>query len=329
MLPHQPFKRYPDGTEYRAWDAYGVGLPDEDNDVLFSWSPWTSAVSEQQHLFQVQYADHLVGEILGSLRESGLYDDSLVVVTSDHGISFEDRTAARYIERSTIDAIGYAPLFVKRPGQTEGAVDDSNVSAIDVLPTILDIVGVELPHPVDGAVIGSDAIDARGTKKQVYDLMGFGGLRLVEILDYDDADQFPGLNQRFIGALTDPDDPLSALYTKLGIDELRGRPIDELVSGSDDASVEVDGLDEVEHPPGSLAFGLLSGIVDGAPDDARLVFAVDGVVVGGSELSTDSSGQRGIFAALVPEGTLDDDSDIRAALLSEDGELLEVEVRPR
>ena len=328
MIPHQPFKRYDDGTEYRVFDPYGEGLPEEDNDVLFSWSPWTSAVSEQQHLFQAQYADRLVGEIVGALRDEGLYDDSLVIVTSDHGISFEDRTPARYFEPSTVDAIGYAPLLLKRPGQTEGAVDDSNVNTTDVLPTILDIVGVELPHPVDGAVIGSDAIEARGTRKQAYDMMGFGGLRLVRVLEYDDRDEFPTVEQRLLGPLADPADPLAALYEHLGIEDLRGRPLDDVVTGTDDASVGVDRLDEVRQTPdGTPPFGMVSGIVDDAPDDARLLLAVDGVVVGGSALSTDSSGQRGIFAVLLPAGALDGENDIRAALVDADGGVLEVDVR--
>ena len=147
MIPHQPFKRYPDGTEYHVDDPLGVGLPEEDGkELVFSWSPWTSAVSEQQHLLQAQYGDQLVGQILEGLRDAGLYDDSLVIVASDHGISFEARTAGRYVEPSTTDAIAYAPLLIKPPGQTDGAVDDSNVMTIDLLPTIADIVGVELPQ---------------------------------------------------------------------------------------------------------------------------------------------------------------------------------------
>ena len=73
MIPHQPFKRYPDGTEYHVDDPLGVGLPEADGkELVFSWSPWTSAVSEQQHLLQAQYGDRLVGQILEGLRDAGL-----------------------------------------------------------------------------------------------------------------------------------------------------------------------------------------------------------------------------------------------------------------
>ena len=58
---------------------------------------------------------------------------------------------------------------------------------------------------------------------------------------------------------------------------------------------------------------------------AKLVLAIDGIVVGGSELSTDSDGRSGRTAVLLPQGALDDENDIRAALLV-DGEVLELGV---
>lgn len=69
----------------------------------------------------------------------------------------------------------------------------------------------------------------------------------------------------------------------------------------------------------------MTGRVRGVPRDAQLVIAVDGVVVGGSKLSTDSDGRDGRFSVLLPQGVLDGDNDIRAALVV-DGEVHELEV---
>lgn len=327
MIPHQPFKRYADGTEYQVVDPLGVGLPEEDRDVLFSWSPWTSTVNEQQHLLQAQYGDQLVGQILDGLRDAGLYDDSLVIVASDHGISFEARTASRYVEPSTTDAIAYAPLLVKPPGQTDGAVDDTNVMTIDLLPTIAEILGIELPAPIDGAAVGSDAIAARGSAKRIYDMSGFGGLRIRKVIDFDDRDAFSTVGDSFIGPLTDPDDPLSALHEALGTEDLVGRRFDDVVTGTYGSSVVVDGLPELLDPGEPSTSALVTGAVSGGSDEQRLILAIDGVVVGGSALSTDSDGRGGRIAVLLPQGALEGHNEIRAALLQQDGEVLEVEVR--
>ena len=330
MIPHQPFKRYPDGTEYGVVDPLGLGLPVEDSKVLFSWSPWVSAVSEQQHLLQAQYGDQLVGEVMAGLRDAGLYDDSLVIVASDHGISFEARTAGRYVEASTVDAIGYTPLLVKPPGQSAGATDDSNVMTYDVLPTIADILDIDLPWETDGDAVGSDTVAARGPEKRIYDMIGFGGLRVREIVEYDDAEAFRTVGDRSIGSLPDPGDDLSALHARLGLAELVGARLDDLVTGRGGA-VGLHQLDALRRPD-DLPLGLVTGDVQDADrlgGDVRLVLAVDGVVVGGSELSTDSDGRSGRIAVLLPPGALDADNDIRAALVRDgpDGrEVVELEV---
>jgi hypothetical protein len=332
MVPHQPFTRYTDGTEYLVHDPYGVGLPEEDSKVLFSWSPWVSAVSEQRHLLQVQYGDQLVGQVLEGLRDAGLYDDSLVIVASDHGISFEARTAGRYVEPSTTDAIAYAPLLVKPPGQTEGAVDDTNVTSFDVLPTIADILGVDVTWEIDGAPVGSEAIESRGSAKQIYDMIGFGGLRIREIVEFDDREAFRTVGERFIGPLLDLDDPLSALHAHLGLDDtILGARLDDLVTRRT-GSVTVDSLGDIARPPADRPpTGIVTGDVDseevdGHEDEAIVVLAVDGVVVTGSALSTTAVGDGGKVMMLLPQGALGEDNDIRAALLV-DGEVIELTVR--
>jgi hypothetical protein len=72
---------------------------------------------------------------------------------------------------------------------------------------------------------------------------------------------------------------------------------------------------------------LVTGAVSGGSDEQRLILAIDGVVAGGSALSTDSDGHGGRFAVLLPQGALEGHNEIRAALLQHDGEVLEVEVR--
>jgi Sulfatase len=325
ILPHQPWHLYPDGTSYDMLDGEELALPVADLRRLFSWSPWTSAVSEQRHLLQAEYTDRIVGQVMQGLRAAGLYDDSLVIVTADHGVSFESDTSGRYVEPSTIDAIAYAPLLVKEPGQHDGVVDDGNVTIVDVLPTIADRLDLTIPWTVDGDPAGSAAIAARGVDKEIYDMIGLGGLQIRRILEFDDRATFATVGDRWIGPLSEPGHPLSALDELLGLDRLTGRRLDDVVT-TRGGSVQLDRLDALRHPPdGDVRIGVVTGIVSGAPSGAKLVLAIDGVVVGGSELSTDSSGRAGRIAVLLPPGALDEENDVRAALVV-DGEVRALEV---
>ena len=95
MLPHQPWKFHPDGELYDDPDPLGLSLSAADRPFPYSWNEWVAAVAEQRHLLQSEYTDRLLGQILEALRGEGLYEESLVIVTADHGVSFELRTNAR------------------------------------------------------------------------------------------------------------------------------------------------------------------------------------------------------------------------------------------
>src|SRR5690606_31996617 len=135
---------------------------------------WLAAVTEQRHLLQAQYTDRVVGEVLDALEANDLYDDALVVLFADHGISFVPNTPSRALDDRNLANLGelaYVPLLVKPPGQTEGTIDDTNVQSLDLLPTLADLLGIALPFEVEGAAVGSASIAERGDGKVFYDLV--------------------------------------------------------------------------------------------------------------------------------------------------------------
>ncbi len=99
----------------------------------------------QRHLLQVGYADRLLGDLLERLRDTGMYDRSLVVVTADHGMSFREGESGRVASQANLEDIAFVPLFVKQPGQERGEVVDHHVETIDVLPTIAEVLGFRIP----------------------------------------------------------------------------------------------------------------------------------------------------------------------------------------
>jgi arylsulfatase A-like enzyme len=107
-------------------------------------------LGRRRHWLQLAFADRLLGETLATMRERGLLDQAVVVVTADHGISFAPGTAARIIGHGNDPWIMWVPLFIKEPGQHTAKVDDRNWEHVDLLPTLADYAGVRLPWPVDG-----------------------------------------------------------------------------------------------------------------------------------------------------------------------------------
>ena len=324
MLPHGPFLLYPDGEPYGVYDQTSATLPKDDRVLRHSWNDWTARVSEQRHLLQATYADRMLGEVLEALQVADLYDDSVIVVTSDHGISFETRTIGRQVSAATIDAIAYSPLFIKAAGSSGGRIDDSNVMAIDLLPTIAALLGVEPAWETDGAPVGSQEVLARGGRKEVYDIRGLGGMRLHEILEFIDQETFPLVNDRRTGPLTAGSDDIAGHYDGTDIAPLLGQRIDDLRDRRE-GTVQVNLLDRLEAPGDEPKVAVLNGRVPGGSDGDVVVVAIDGVVRGGARLASDSSGQEGMFDALLPQGSLDDENVIQLALV-EDGTVTELTV---
>ncbi len=94
-------------------------------------------------MLQVGFVDSQIVRLLELIRAASWYDDALVMVMADHGISFRAGGAVRGGVVENIDDIAYVPLFVKPPGQTEGGIDDRPAMLYDVLPTIADVLQVE------------------------------------------------------------------------------------------------------------------------------------------------------------------------------------------
>jgi hypothetical protein len=147
LFPHQPWWHFPSGSQSSIGDSPTIGLDARS----YRWrEPFLTRQAYQRHLLQVGYVDRLVGELLDRLRETGLYDRSLVVVTADHGVSFHEGQPQRDPTEATLPDIAFVPLFVKQPVQRQGETVDYHVETIDVLPTIADALGIEVPWRIDG-----------------------------------------------------------------------------------------------------------------------------------------------------------------------------------
>lgn len=167
LLPHVPFRYLPDGTQYASPD------PDLAREGE-NWAdqPWQVDQARQRHLLQMQYTDAVIGRIVERMEEVGIYDDAIFLLTADHGIGFDAGEGIRGLDNTRpvsddlLAQLMWVPFFLKAPDIEAGAVDDRDVLSIDIVPTLTDLLGVEVPWEVDGRSVRDEARTA--TTKGMY-----------------------------------------------------------------------------------------------------------------------------------------------------------------
>ncbi len=136
-VERDPFSR-------RMWDLYDRG----EHEVT------EKHVRAARHGYysMVSYADELIGQVMKPLERQGLLDNTVVIVTADHGDMLGERGLwykMVYFERSV-----RVPLIMRWPGRLNRRRVQQNASLIDILPTLLDIAYdgkvPELAAPIEG-----------------------------------------------------------------------------------------------------------------------------------------------------------------------------------
>jgi len=151
--PHKPFHGQGRGGETipDAHPPSRVFTPDEPPTPGFLFADPVVSKELAHYYSSVRRADDGVGHILKALGQSGQADKTLVMFLSDHGMPLPFAKTQLY-HHST-----HTPLMFRWPGVTKGGSVDSQhmVSAVDLLPTLLDITGVKHPKGIDGRSFAS------------------------------------------------------------------------------------------------------------------------------------------------------------------------------
>jgi len=137
LFPHAPYNYLPSGKKYSI-DSGLDGLISE------KWSSDERAIIQayQRYLLQVGFVDKVLGELIAKLKDFGLYEPSLIIITADHGVSFRPNDFRRPLTKTNFQDIMPIPLFIKAPNQLSGVITDRNVETIDILPTIVDVLNI-------------------------------------------------------------------------------------------------------------------------------------------------------------------------------------------
>ena len=149
---------------HRAWRADPTHPVDPAKVTLPPWYPDTPLTRQDWALAleSAQRSDQLMGEIIARLKQEGLYDNTAIVITADHGVALPRGKQFLYDHGLRI------PLIIRWPARAKpGTVTDELVSNVDILPTMLAIAGL----PIPGNIQGRDIFNA-GTAPRKYVFAG-------------------------------------------------------------------------------------------------------------------------------------------------------------
>ena len=112
--------------------------------------PFATTYKERPYDGEIAYADSALGEFVAYLKKQGWYEGALLVVAADHGEGLGDHKEDTH-GIFLYDTTTHVPLIVKLPSeQVKGREVGAQVRTIDILPTILDVVGAKAPARLDG-----------------------------------------------------------------------------------------------------------------------------------------------------------------------------------
>jgi len=214
--PHTPYNQPEEWTKRMAACDGAPAWPDEaaiaaQQDQPGSFTAVARGIAtraDYQHWIDgydgsVAYADHQVGRIVQRLQEQGIWDDTVLIITADHGEA-QGEHAIYGDHVCADDCVHHIPLIVRAPGVTEpGSVLDDFCHQQDVAATLCQLFGAEIPERWDGVGL-LERLRGTGAPQRPYLVWGHGLYTLQRALrteqhllirGYDDIGyrQFPPL----------------------------------------------------------------------------------------------------------------------------------------
>jgi len=184
MDPHDPYFRHP-------YDGHGIAR-------VANQHPTPALVSEMQELYrgEIEYLDASFAKLLDKIRELGLYENTLIVLTADHGEEFQEH-GGFWHGLTLYDEQVHVPLLIKWAGDGARPQDDPGdhlVGLLDVAPTILSRAGAALPPTLQGVDLALSAPERPEKNRIVFAEEDHEGnvLRAVRTEDWKLIEANPG-----------------------------------------------------------------------------------------------------------------------------------------
>ncbi len=228
--------------------------------------PYKSRYPSQPYNGEVAFTDSLVGRFREALEAHGLLDRSLLILTGDHGEGLGDhgeRFHGFFVYETTI----HIPLIIRFPHAVRaGTVAIDPVSHVDLMPTILDAVGLPAPDGLEGTsllpvILGSgDGLDREVYSESFYPLLHYGWapLRAIrtdtyKLIDVPRPELYDLRNDGYEASNLAPQDPQIVDDLRTRLQRLRHEMERDTPSQRSEADVDQETLDQLR------ALGYLAG----------------------------------------------------------------------
>ncbi len=187
--PHDPF-----AVQQRYWGLYrdeDIDMPALGNALdphsrrlrhvcAMDAEPVTEAqvrAARRAYYGAIAYVDDLLGRLMAALRSAALTDDTIVILTSDHGEMLGER--GLWYKMSFLEGAARVPLVVANPGRFAPRRVASSVSLVDLMPTLIDLAGGNAQSPrigVDGRSLATHLRGAGGHDEAIGEYLAEGAI---------------------------------------------------------------------------------------------------------------------------------------------------------
>lgn len=309
FFPHEPRQYLPDGKSYMAGPKPDPSLegPPSYNNAFLTQQGW------QRELLQVEFTDRLVGDLIARLEKLRLYDQTMIVLVADHGESYDvsPKPAPPFVPgklgfrraatAENLEDIASVPLFVKYPkGHGPTGTDDRHVRTIDILPTIADLLGIDLPFKVDGKSLLDRSYKGVG---EILEERTFGPPVKMAASTWQERRR-DSIAKR-VGLFGQGADK-PGVFGSGPRPDLLGRKVSDFSASPGTAKATVlegDRLKDVD-PKGSFSPSYVAGRISGGRPDQDLALALNGEIVATGKSFKDLGPNRLNWALLFPHSKL-------------------------
>jgi len=148
--PHAPYNPpYPYASHFDDnWK------PNKKPEHIFSLGKNQNNLNRKRRFYDqyIEFLDSEINRLFNYLEESNLLDNTYIFITSDHGEMFE-RGIIDHLTETLFEPVIHVPLFIFQPGQKQRYDIHACTSAVDILPTILNIIGNSAPKNSEGVIL--------------------------------------------------------------------------------------------------------------------------------------------------------------------------------
>lgn len=194
--------------------------------------PYVSEYPDRPYDGEIAYTDEYVGKILNKLNELKISDKTIVLIAADHGESLgehSEATHAMFVYNTT----QHVPLLIHVPGSSSSRIKGI-VRLIDLMPTVLDLLGVKAPSSVQGKSLysmmkGKEDLRRTAYSESIYAELHYGWSPLESIttqqyryIQAPDAELYDRVN--------DPGETKNLIKEKSSIAKVLKDQLQEIVS---------------------------------------------------------------------------------------------------